>query len=183
MTQNFQDQLDKLAPITFQSDYLVDTINWIQLEANFKADSAYNFFTLGNFNSLYEDDFVPLRPTDLGSSPLTYFYIDDVSIFDCSDTIPPPEPQYAFEVKAFPNPASDWFQLEYTLPAAGSVRLHITDVFGRLVVDRTVLSGEKGVNLIELDGTPWASGRYHISVLYEGGGRSEYRHLKQQIMR
>ena len=183
MILNFQKELDKLSPITFLSDFISDTAAWITLEASFKADSNYRFFTIGNFNSLHNTDFIPLRPNDIGRAPLAYFFLDDVSIYDCSDTIPPPEPTFAFEVKAYPNPASDWFNFDYTLPEAGKVRIHVTDVFGKIVLARTELQGQKGVNTFAIDATPWAMGRYHISVLYEANGRSEYRHLKHQIIR
>ena len=175
---------DTIKPITFNSDFITDTVNWVKISAHFVADSAYNFFTIGNFKQVDIRDTIPLRPSNVGDFILrTYLFLDDVSIYDCSDTIPPPEPTFAFEVKAYPNPASDWFNFDYTLPEAGKVRIHVTDVFGKIVLARTELQGQKGVNTFAIDATPWAMGRYHISVLYEANGRSEYRHLKHQIIR
>lgn len=174
---------DTVKPITFKSEFLTDTFNWVKLEAHFIATEQHNFFTIGNFKPFEQLDTLPLRSHDGGSNVYTYYFIDDVAIYDCSDTIPPPEPTFAFEVKAYPNPASDWFNFDYTLPEAGKVRIHVTDVFGKIVLARTELQGQKGVNTFAIDATPWAMGRYHISVLYESNGRSEYRHLKQQIIR
>jgi hypothetical protein len=114
---------------------------------------------------------------------ITHLYLDDVLIYDCTDTIPPPEPQFDFSLKLYPNPGRDWFELEYVLPAAGKIRIHATDMFGRMVMSRTELIGEKGINTYEIDGSTWASGQYHLSVLYEANGRSAYRHMKVQVVR
>lgn len=174
---------DTVTPITFDSGFLSDTVNWIRLEANFIATEEYKYFTIGNFKPHEQLDTLAIRASDVGKSVFTYYFIDDVSIFDCSDTIPPPEPTFAFEVKAYPNPASDWFNFDYTLPEAGKVLIHVTDVFGKIVLARTELQGQKGVNTFAIDATPWAMGRYHISVLYEANGQSAYRHLKMQVVR
>lgn len=181
MQSNFNQELNKITPIVLKSDFLRDTVEWIKLEANFIAPSAYTFFTIGLFDSTHST--THLRNQDITSSRVSYLYLDDVLIYDCSDTIPPPEPVFAFEVKAYPNPASEWFSLEYTLPQASKVRVHITDVFGKIVMPRTELQGQKGVNTFAIDATTWAMGQYHISVLYEGNGRSEYKHLKMQVVR
>lgn len=180
---SFDLALSAIQAIVLSTDYVRDTLNWISIEASFTADKAYRFFTIGNFNKISDINSMPLRQENNLDVPFTYFFLDDVAIYDCSDTIPPPEPTFAFEVKAYPNPASDWFNIDYTLPEAGKVRIHVTDVFGKIVLARTELQGQKGVNTFAIDATPWAMGRYHISVLYEANGRSEYRHLKHQIIR
>lgn len=174
---------DTIQPITFASGYLSDTLNWTKLETQFIATDEYQFFTIGNFKPFQQLDTLPIRPHDNVSNVFTYYYIDNIAIFDCSDTIPPPEPVFAFEVKAYPNPAGDWFELAYTLPEAGKVRLHITDVFGKMVLARTELTGQKGINTLPIDVNAWAMGQYHVSVLYEGNGRSAYKHLKMQVVR
>ena len=174
---------DTIKPITFYSDFITDTVNWVKISTHFVADSAYCFFTIGNFKQVDHFDTIALKPLGPFAGRTTYLFLDDVSIYDCSDTIPPPEPIFAFAVKAYPNPASDWFNFDYTLPEAGKVRIHVTDVFGKIVLARTELQGQKGDNTFAIDATPWAMGRYHISVLYEANGRSEYRHLKHQIIR
>lgn len=180
---SFDLALNNIQPIVLSADYVDDTINWISLEASFIADNAYRFFTVGNFNKSSSNIALPLRRENNLDVPFAYYYLDDIAIFDCSDTIPPPEPQFDFEVKAYPNPASEWFNLEYTLPEAGKVRLHITDVFGKMVLARTELAGQKGINTLPIDVNTWAMGQYHVSVLYEAHGQSAYRHLKMQVVR
>ncbi|MFN3528621.1 MAG: hypothetical protein ACK417_01695 [Bacteroidia bacterium] len=177
---------DTIQPITFYSDFITDTLHWTKITTHFVADSAYRFFTIGNFKRTDYLDSIPLRPEFAGVPSnrfRTYLFLDDVLIYDCSDTIPPPEPQFDFEVKAYPNPARDWVVLEYSLPSAGKLRLHATDMFGRLVLPRTELQAEKGIHTHEIDGSTWAAGQYHLSVLYEANGRSEYRHFKLQLLR
>lgn len=186
ITELMRAYYDTIKPITFFSDFITDTVAWTKVITHFVADSAYSFFTIGNFKPIDYLDSMPLRPEYAGVPSnrfLTYLFLDNVLIYDCSDTIPPPEPTFAFEVKAYPNPASDWFELAYILPEAGEVRLHITDVFGKMVLARTELTGQKGINTLPIDVNAWAMGQYHVSVLYEGNGRSEYKHLKMQVVR
>lgn len=183
ITELMRAYYDTIKPITFFSDYITDTMGWTKVSTHFVADSAYRFFTIGNFKQVDKFDTVALRPLGPFAGIFTYLFLDDVLIYDCSDTIPPPEPQFDFEVKAYPNPASEWFNLEYTLPAAGKVRLHITDVFGKMVLARTELTGQKGINTLPIDVNAWAMGQYHVSVLYEAHGQSAYRHLKMQVVR
>lgn len=174
---------DTIIPITFESEFLSDTLNWVKLKTYFVATEQNRFFTIGNFKPLGQLDTAALRPKDIGTNVYTYYFVDDVAIYDCSDTIPPPEPQFDFMVKAYPNPASEGFNFEYTLPEAGKVRLHITDVFGKMVLARTELAGQKGINTLPIDVNAWAMGQYHVSVLYETNGQSAYRHLKMQVVR
>ncbi len=183
ITELMRAYYDTIKPITFLSDYITDTMGWTKVSTHFVADSAYRFFTIGNFKQVDKFDTVALRPLGPFAGIFTYLFLDDVLIYDCSDTIPPPEPQFDFEVKAYPNPASEWFNLEYTLPEAGKVRLHITDVFGKVVLARTELTGQKGINTLPIDVNAWAMGQYHVSVLYEAHGQSAYRHLKMQVVR
>ena len=174
---------DTIQPITFYSDFITDTLHWTKITTHFVADSAYRFFTIGNFKRTDHFDTIALKQLGPFSGITTYLFLDDVLIYDCSDTIPPPEPQFDFEVKAYPNPASESFNFEYTLPEAGKVRLHITDVFGKMVLARTELAGQKGINTLPIDVNAWAMGQYHVSVLYEAHGQSAYRHMKMQVVR
>jgi hypothetical protein len=174
---------DTIRPVVFYSDYVTDTAGWTKVTASFVADSAYRFFTLGDFKKIGDYDTIPIKHLGPWDSPETYLFVDDVAIFACDDTIPPPEPVFSFAVRAYPNPSAGVVHLDYTLPESGKIRLHISDAFGRLMLAPLELQGEKGTNSFSFDADRWAVGRYHLSVLYEGTGRSEYRHVKLQLMR
>lgn len=180
---NFDAEVARLRPITFNSNYINNPQQWLRFEKYFTADSAYRYFTIGNFHPTGEEDAVPLRPQNVGQSAFTYFYLDQVSVIDGSDTISPPAPQFEFGVRSFPNPSEDWMTIEFTRPASGFISLQVTDVLGRLVWDQQLPRGPQGTYNVDVYTGNWSSGRYHISAAFERGGQVIYRHAKHQITR
>ncbi len=178
---NFDAEVARLRPITFNSSYINDPLQWRRFEQYFTADSAYRYFTIGNFHPTSEVDAVPRRPQDAGQSAYTYFYLDQVSVMAASDTIVAPVPTLEFEVRSFPNPSQDWMTIEFTRPASGLISLQVTDVLGRLVWDQQLPRGPQGTFTIDVYTGNWASGRYHISAAFERGGQITYQHAKHQI--
>ena len=64
-----------------------DTTNWIEISGNFIADSNYNFITIGNFYDNSHTNNINIGGTE-GDA---YYFIDDVSVYECDDTIIPPK--------------------------------------------------------------------------------------------
>lgn len=60
--------------------FLADTLNWLKIEGNFVANGGEQYLTLGNF-----DDNV--HTNRMGTNPVSYYYIDDVAVYSCSQTI------------------------------------------------------------------------------------------------
>ena len=174
---------DTIRPVVFYSDYITDTAGWTRITASFVADSAYRFFTIGDFKRIGQYDTIPIKHLGPWDSPETYLFLDDMAIFACDDTLPPPEPEFNFEARLFPNPTAGELNLAYTLPESGKVRIHISDAYGSLVLNPMELPGQKGENSFVIDASSWAVGRYHVSVLYESDKHSSYTHLKLQLLR
>jgi gliding motility-associated-like protein len=70
------------------SEIITDKINWTLIKGSYIASGGENYITIGNFRtgSATSAQFVGGAP-DYGGS---YYYIDDVSVFLCSDTLPQP---------------------------------------------------------------------------------------------
>ncbi|MEO6882454.1 MAG: gliding motility-associated C-terminal domain-containing protein [Bacteroidia bacterium] len=68
-------------------NYVTDTINWIEYSESFKADSTYKYITIGNFeDSSITNSSLLFVGTD-SLYPSVYYYIDDVSVMECDDTV------------------------------------------------------------------------------------------------
>lgn len=175
---------DSIQPVHIETDYLVDTIGWIKLKGQFTANDSDIFFTLGNFTDVIHNDYRLLPGVVFGEKRRVYYFVDDVAVYASSDTLAPQEPAIDWSVHHYPNPTtSDRFSLAFSLPDPGSIQVRITDVLGKLVWEQSNIPFEKGHHQIDIDGTGWASGQYHISVRYDNAGRVLYRHLKQLLIR
>ncbi len=101
---------------------------------------------------LYLDQFVPLpaglnpTPTAEASGPLN-------------------------EIHVYPNPAHDWFLVDFVLEKQADVRAEVFDATGRVVA--VPWSGElaPGAQRIRLDASAWAPGLYWVALSEAGGGR------------
>lgn len=60
------------------NNFISDTVNWIEFKQTFKADSSYQFLTIGNFQDYSNTTLITTGLTTGHSYP--YFYIDDVSL-------------------------------------------------------------------------------------------------------
>ncbi len=68
-----------------------DTMNWVEISGSFIANGDEQYLTIGNFRTTQNTTNKSLE----GQSPndIAYYYIDDLLLFKCSDTItPPPSP-------------------------------------------------------------------------------------------
>ncbi len=66
-----------------------DTSEWVLIEGGFYANGGENFITIGNFNNDTNVSFEEVNTTNLDY--FAYYYIDDISVYLCDDTIPKPE--------------------------------------------------------------------------------------------
>lgn len=71
--------------------FLRDTLNWIKVSGCFYADGGEEYLTMGNFQNPSDIDTLTMTPTVFGCW-CSYYYIDDVSVTECLDTIPPVPP-------------------------------------------------------------------------------------------
>ncbi len=174
---------DTVQPVHIETNFLTDTIGWMKLKTQFVANDSSVYFTLGNYTDVNYEDYLMIITDPRPKSIRTFYFVDDVAIYPIADSIAPELPRFDWQVNNFPNPARDWFSIAYTLPEAGKVQLRVTDMLGKLVWEAADLPASKGDHTIEIDGSSWAMAQYHISILYEGAGQTQMRHLKHQIFR
>lgn len=76
-----------------------------------------------------------------------------------------PNLQLAIDIKAYPNPATDWMQLDFEKPLnqAGSYR--VIDAAGRVHLQDHIPAGTEG---IQVSLAALAPGMYYVEVQYEG---------------
>jgi len=78
-----------------------DTVNWVKISGNFIADSNYQFLTIGNFLPNSQVNFITMS-----GGVSSYYFIDDVLVYECDDTIVPPKENALSIPNAF-TPNSD----------------------------------------------------------------------------
>jgi hypothetical protein len=95
-----------------------DTVNWVEMNYQFIADSAYQYLAIGNF---YDDEFTDtLR---IGGMPtgsvISYYYFDDfclrTSSLEC-DFINTTDNNYEAYIQLFPNPCKTILFIENRKP-------------------------------------------------------------------
>ncbi|MEW6469639.1 MAG: gliding motility-associated C-terminal domain-containing protein [Bacteroidota bacterium] len=71
------------------SNSLNNKISWVKVSGYFTASGGERFITIGNFR---DDNNTDTTCLDWSLCGTAYYYIDDVSVYLCSDTIPLPQP-------------------------------------------------------------------------------------------
>jgi hypothetical protein len=135
---NFQPKINDTTVIS-------DTLNWVKVEGTFIADSAYKFFTIGNFF----DEFHTKGLT-------SYYYLDDVHIEEVKgDGV---EEVGKGKLEVYPNPASQ----SLVVNSKSSVNtIEVTDVLGR-VCSIPPCKGGEGDLLVDVSGL--SNGIYFIKA-------------------
>jgi hypothetical protein len=67
---------------------LTDTVNWVNITGSFVANGTEAYLTIGNFFDDANSDTLNAYSTQGAHA---YYYIDDVSVYLCDDTVQPPQ--------------------------------------------------------------------------------------------
>ncbi|MBV6460528.1 MAG: hypothetical protein HJHJAOHD_00643 [Flavobacteriales bacterium] len=70
--------------------YLENDSGWVELKMNYKAKGGEEYFIIGNFALQGNVDIIYKHNRKY---PYAYYYLDEVSIYRCNDTLPPPVPK------------------------------------------------------------------------------------------
>ncbi|MBL7798482.1 MAG: T9SS type A sorting domain-containing protein [Saprospiraceae bacterium] len=75
------------------------------------------------------------------------------------------------EIQVYPNPAHDWFLVDFVLEKQADVRAEVFDATGRLVA--VPWSGERtaGAQQVRIDASAWAPGLYWVVLSEASGGQ------------
>ena len=87
------------------------------------------FITIGNF---YDDANTTLDSNTYANDPEVYFYIDDVSVVDCTVGINEIE-SYKNKISLMPNPAKEKVRFEYSEPVSENSQIEVYDNLGVMV--------------------------------------------------
>lgn len=131
-------------PTAFSDSIISDTTNWTLMQFVFTADSAYNYFYIGNFFENALTDTIQTMPGGSGS----YYYIDRVCLSKSSscNTTSSLDDQSSISPKPviFPNPTKDFIYFNYPL----NTKAFIYDNSNRLL--KTFYIG-KGFNKVDIE--------------------------------
>jgi len=133
---------------------ITDTLNWVLVSGSFEAQGGERFITIGNF---YTDSNTMVLPVQGGMYNFAYYYIDDVSVEDCTVGIEELEKDY--RVNEWPNPAQDevWFSL--TKDNMKMETVEVVNVLGEIVLRLDDMRGENKIDVRDL-----GSGMYFLKV-------------------
>ena len=147
-------------PVT---NMLTDKNNWMLVSGSFIAAGGEKFMTLGNFHLQANTN---AQSVAGGTQPYAYYYIDDVSVIDCTNQ-GVEELTNSQEIILFPNPATSTLTLEIkdninnNLPS----NIIITDVLGETVYKQSAqINNQSTINITQL-----SKGIYFLEVQTEKG--------------
>lgn len=130
-----------------------DTASWIKVFGSFTAQGGERYFTIGNFHA---DSTTTTDSLPAGTWYTAYYYIDDVSVMLCDDTLSAP-PDYD-SISLTPSPSNGLVYLRGNFPV--DTRLKVYDVIGREVGTISVDCGNCEKTLF----LPFAPGVYFYRV-------------------
>ncbi|MCW5919523.1 MAG: T9SS type A sorting domain-containing protein [Bacteroidetes bacterium] len=139
---------------------IYDTLNWTQISGTFVAGGGEKFITIGNFN---DDANTVLDSNTYANQPAVYFYIDDVSVVDCTVGINEIE-SYKNKISLMPNPARD--ELRIMSDELRIKNIEVCDVLNNVVFVEGAEAIEKN---IKINVSNFAKGVYFVKVFSDKG--------------
>jgi len=138
--------------------YLTDTVSWMLVSGTYIAQGGERFITIGNFNNDANTDTMeyPNGASHYGA----YYYVDDVSIIDCTNGVN--EETNKDGISVYPNPARS--ELGITNYELGIKEVKIYNVMGEEVISHLLLVNS---NSVTLDVSGLAKGMYFVEVYFD----------------
>ena len=134
----------------FESSYNIHLNNkndWMLISGSFTATGGEKFLTIGNFKKPIDTN---IQTLSSGTLPFAYYYIDDVSVMDCNDTLSSVnEINQQYDVILYPNPNNGTFTIECSAFETGKAILNIYDVTGKKIAEHLVNSKNKTLTINE----------------------------------
>jgi hypothetical protein len=138
-----------------------DTLNWIKIEGTFIADSAYRYFTIGNFF-----DEAHTKGT------LSYFYVDDVHVeLIKNDGV---EDVGSSKLEVYPNPASQ----SLVISSKSLVNtIEVSNMLGQSCIIPPLQRGQGGLLILNIE--TLSSGIYFIKATDTNGNTMNGKFVKE----
>ena len=135
---------------------IYDTLNWVQISGTYIANGGEKYLTIGNF----KDDANTAIDSTSASLIESYFFIDDVSVIDCTVGINEVNDNLS-SGKLYPNPANTVVYYENELAADESGKIKLMDMLGKEIKEYNLT---KGSNLISIPVSDLSKGIYIVKV-------------------
>jgi OOP family OmpA-OmpF porin len=135
-------------PAQISVDTLVsDSINWVEISGYFMAQGDEEYMLIGNFKPQNQVQRIIINDDLLNKG--AYYYIDDVSVFECDSTVGIEENGINNKFKIYPNPANEQILIEYKLNTPTDFKLTLYDVLGNVVYQelRVKAYGSYSINI------------------------------------
>lgn len=177
---------------------------WLQISTNgggsYSTVAAYAQGTSFSNNAFYVDQVVipgpftsntRIRFRNDASTNSDWIYLDDITISGCLNSARESQPTELVEtpvlidalnvlnnVNVYPNPTSDMLNVTYNLNEQSDIRLYVTDMQGRVIVDEDI-DAQQGANNYQLNTNGLAEGTY-ILTLYSEVNKTSKRFVVQR---
>ena len=135
---------------------IYDTLNWVQISGTYIANGGEKYLTIGNF----KDDANTAIDSTSASLIESYFFIDDVSVIDCTVGINEVNDNKDIG-KLYPNPARTAVYYESELNDNENGLLELYDMLGNKL---TAYKLNHGKNKITIGTLNYARGVYMVKV-------------------
>ena len=121
-------------PQVVSNVFVVDTIQWIEIQGCFTANGGEQYITIGNFNSNSNTDTLNIGTNNpvAGWSPSSYYYIDDITLIDQS-TVGFNQLSNGASLNVFPNPANNIVNFQFS-DANTKRKIELYNTIGELVL-------------------------------------------------
>ncbi len=136
-----------------------DTTNWVEVSGYFQANGEERYILIGNFSPQNDVDTLSI-PNITMSLKGAYYYIDDVSVFECDSLIGIDE-NPSNNINIYPNPASDIITIN--TGTLQDVEIELFDIAGRKLLQQKVSDATSTIDVSGL-----ANGVYICQVSSKG---------------
>jgi hypothetical protein len=142
---------------------IYDTLIWTQISSTYVAGGREKYFIIGNFNNDVNTTLDSNNQTNNANTAFSYYYIDDVSVVDCTVGINEIE-SYKNKISLMPNPARD--ELRIMSDELRIKNIEVCDVLNNVVLVEGAEAIEKN---IKINVSNFAKGVYFVKVFGDKG--------------
>lgn len=141
-----------------------DTLNWILISGTYIAQGGEKYITIGNFNDNSNTNIDSLNNSPPLGNYGAYYFIDDVSVVDCTVGINELE-SYKNKISLMPNPAKNEVSYYAELNKGETGKVIIYSKIGIEISSRQL---QEGVNNFSFDLTRIKPGVYIVETSISG---------------
>ncbi len=157
---NAHHYVQSLSPLNFtpqinDTSIVSDTVGWTLVSGDFIANGGEKYLIIGNFYSNLLTDTATVN----GLYHQSYYFIDDVSVIDCTNQGVVSAGSTAEEIEVFPNPASNILTVKIKNNTRQKSVLEIKDMLGQNLYIELLQTP-----VINIDVSHYPSGIYFINI-------------------